>query len=53
MRRAADLESGEDISTTTFLLTSIQKRELRDRARDEGRSASEIVRQLLRSYLQT
>jgi hypothetical protein len=53
MKRAADLDIGEDISTTTVLLTNIQKRALRDRARDEGRSASEIVRQLLRSYLQT
>lgn len=51
MRSASDVGPGEDISTATLILTNTIKRELRERAAEEGRSQSEIARQALAAYL--
>lgn len=51
MRHAPDVELGEPLSNHSVILTVALKRALRDRALEENRSQSEIMRQILAAYL--
>ena len=51
MKTPNDCELGEALANHGLILTISLKRQLRDRALLEGRSQSEIVRELLRAYL--
>jgi hypothetical protein len=51
MKTPQDCETGEMLASHGIILTVALKRALRDQALLEGRSQSEIIRELLREYL--
>lgn len=51
MRRASDLEIGEDLSPLNLAVTIRIKRMLRDVSMLQGRSQAEIAREALEAYL--